>query len=81
MARDGTKTAGSEQTAKEILTGKEVQAMLRISRSTLLMLRNKKEFPFTKVGKKYRYLRSEIMTWLKEQRGTGQEKKIQESLF
>ena len=53
---------------KEILTGKEVQQLLDISRTTLWKLRKERGFPSTRVGRGYRYLRSEVMAWLKELR-------------
>lgn len=54
---------------KEVLTGGELMALLNISRTTLWKLRKEENLPYTKVGKKYLYLRSEIIAWLKTQRG------------
>ncbi len=49
---------------KEILTGKDVQQFLGISRTTLWKLRKKQGFPYSKVGREYRYLKSEVIAWL-----------------
>ena len=57
------------KSSKEVITGKEVMSLLNISRTTLWKLRKEENLPYTKVGKKYLYLRSEILTWLKTQRG------------
>ncbi len=54
---------------KEVLTGRELMALLNISRTTLWKLRKEENLPYAKVGKKYLYLRSEILSWLKTQRG------------
>ena len=55
----------------EVLTGEEVQALLNISRTTLWKLRKEKDLPYSRVGKKYLYLRSEIFEWLKTQRDSS----------
>ena len=60
---------GESKSSKEVLTGRELMHLLNISRTTLWKLRKEENLPYTKVGKKYLYLRSEIITWLKTQRG------------
>lgn len=55
-------------TPGEVLTGRELQALLNISRTTLWKLRKERDLPYSRVGKKYLYLRSEIFEWLKTQR-------------
>ena len=51
---------------KDILTGKEVQDLLGISRTTLWKLRKKQGFPYSKVGREYRYLKSDVIAWLQD---------------
>lgn len=53
---------------KEILTEQELQELLGVSRTTLWKLRKTENLPYTKIGREYRYFRSEIMEWLKESR-------------
>lgn len=53
---------------KEILTEQELQELLGVSRTTLWKLRKSENLPYTKIGREYRYFRSEIMEWLKESR-------------
>lgn len=53
---------------KEILTEKELQELLGISRTTLWKLRKNENLPYTKIGREYRYFKSEIIEWLKESR-------------
>jgi len=62
-------TASHPPAAKEILTGLEVESLLHVSRTTLWKLREEGRLPYTKVGRKYLYLRSEVLAWLKDQRG------------
>ncbi len=66
----------SPHTSGEILTGKELQALLNISRTTLWKLRKEKNLPYSRVGKKYLYLRSEIFEWLKTQRDDSIEQRL-----
>jgi excisionase family DNA binding protein len=56
---------------KDILTGPEVESLLHVSRTTLWKLREKDKLPYTKVGRKYLYIRAEVLAWLKDQRGRG----------
>jgi len=56
---------------KDILTGSEVESLLHISRTTLWKLRERDKLPYTQVGRKYLYIRSEVLAWLKDQRGKG----------
>ena len=53
---------------KEILTEQELQELLGVSRTTLWKLRKNENLPYTKIGREYRYLKSEIIEWLKESR-------------
>ncbi|MEW6419078.1 MAG: helix-turn-helix domain-containing protein [Nitrospirota bacterium] len=53
---------------KEILTEQELQKLLGVSRTTLWKLRKNGHLPYTKIGREYRYLKSEIIEWLKESR-------------
>ncbi|MDD5643886.1 MAG: helix-turn-helix domain-containing protein [bacterium] len=54
---------------KELMNEKEVRELLRISRTTLWKLRKNEKFPFSKVGRQYRYSRKEILEWMKEKKG------------
>ncbi|HAZ11517.1 MAG: hypothetical protein A2X86_14150 [Bdellovibrionales bacterium GWA2_49_15] len=51
----------------EVMTTSEVESYLRISRKTLLKLVNEGKLPARKIGKNYRYLKSEINNFLKGQ--------------
>ena len=64
--RSGSSPATGGGTEKEILTGKEVQSLLGISRTTLWKLRKKQDFPHSKVGREYRYLKSDVIAWLQD---------------
>jgi excisionase family DNA binding protein len=50
----------------ELLTEAELQAMLDISRTTLWRLRKSAGLPFGKVGREYRYRKSEVLHWMKD---------------
>jgi len=62
-------TASHPPAAQEILTGLEIESLLHVSRTTLWKLREDGKLPYTKVGRKYLYFRSEVFAWLKDQRG------------
>ncbi|MBI2521149.1 MAG: helix-turn-helix domain-containing protein [Bdellovibrio sp.] len=51
----------------EVMTTSEVESYLRISRKTLLKLVSEGKLPARKIGKNYRYLKSEINNFLKGQ--------------
>lgn len=53
---------------KDIILSIDVVKMLGISNSTLKNLRRAHAFPFYKVGRNYRYRRSEIINYLEDQR-------------
>jgi len=54
-----------EKDLLEVMTTQEAVKYLRISRKTLLKLVHDGEIPARKVGKNYRYLKSEIDHFLK----------------
>ncbi|MBN2190704.1 MAG: helix-turn-helix domain-containing protein [Candidatus Aureabacteria bacterium] len=54
---------------KELMTEKEVRELLRVSRTTLWKLRKNEKFPFSKVGRQYRYSGKEILEWMKDKKG------------
>ncbi len=51
---------------KEILKESELMEFLGVSRTTLWKLRRDRDLPYAKVGREYRYLKSDIIDWLKE---------------
>jgi excisionase family DNA binding protein len=51
-----------------ILTDKELQTVLKVSRQTLWRLRKASELPYFKVGGQYRYRSEDIDRWLAETR-------------
>ncbi|MBU4483805.1 helix-turn-helix domain-containing protein [bacterium] len=54
-----------EKTFPEIMTTTEAMEYLRVTRKTLLKLVHKGEIPARKIGKDYRYVKSEIDTYLR----------------
>jgi excisionase family DNA binding protein len=54
-----------------ILTDKELQGVLKVSRQTLWRLRKAETLPYFKVGGQYRYRSEEIDRWLAETRQEG----------
>ena len=52
-------------TGEEILTTKETAEMLRVSTITLRKLVRDHELPGHKMGRKWVFLKSEIMSWIK----------------
>ncbi len=50
---------------KELLNEHELQEFLGVSRTTLWKLRKDSSLPYAKVGREYRYLKTEIIEWLK----------------
>ncbi len=63
MARNKVRT---ELKDKEILNESELMEFLGVSRTTLWKLRRKRNLPYGKVGREYRYVKSDIIRWLKE---------------
>jgi excisionase family DNA binding protein len=51
---------------KEIFNEAELMEFLGVSRTTLWKLRRDRNLPYGKVGREYRYLKSDIILWLKE---------------
>ena len=50
---------------KELFNEEELQEFLGVSRTTLWKLRRDSGLPYAKVGREYRYLKSDIIEWLK----------------
>lgn len=48
----------------ELLTTKELMALLKLSRTKVWELVQKEELPAFKIGGDYRYRRSEVLEWL-----------------
>lgn len=53
------------ESLSEVMTTAEAMRYLRVSRKTLLKLVHRGDIPARKVGKDFRYLRSEIDNFLK----------------
>jgi excisionase family DNA binding protein len=51
---------------KEILNESELMEFLGVSRTTLWKLRRERDLPYGKVGREYRYLKTDIIRWLKD---------------
>ncbi len=58
------------ESGPEVLTAQEVAELLRVRPSTVLDLARRAVLPSFKVGKHRRFLRSDIDSWLDEQRPT-----------
>lgn len=56
----------SDLAIDEILTDSDVRELLGVSRTTLWRMRQHGNLPFGKVGREYRYRKSEILEWLKD---------------
>lgn len=52
----------------ELLTDADLQTLLGVSRTTLWRLRKRAGLPFGKVGRGYRYRKSEVLQWIKDNR-------------
>jgi excisionase family DNA binding protein len=52
----------------ELLTEAELQILLSVSRTTVWRLRKSAGLPYGKVGRAYRYRKSEVLQWLKDNR-------------
>ena len=51
-----------------LLTELELEAFLDISRTTVWRLRREAGLPFGRVGRQYRYRKSEVLQWLQDAR-------------
>lgn len=50
----------------ELLTDTQLREMLGVSRTTLWRLRRHSQLPYGKVGREYRYRKSEVLAWIKD---------------
>jgi predicted DNA-binding transcriptional regulator AlpA len=66
---------------KEILNEAELMEFLGVSRTTLWKLRRKWNLPYGKVGREYRYLKTDIIRWLKESKYQTGAEETQFTLF
>jgi excisionase family DNA binding protein len=55
-------------TVDELLTDADLRKLLGVSRTTLWRLRKEAGLPFGKVGREYRYRKSEVLEWVKDNR-------------
>jgi excisionase family DNA binding protein len=63
----------SDLSTDEILTDADVRELLGVSRTTLWRMRQKANLPYGRIGREYRYQKSEILAWLKDhERATAQ---------
>lgn len=51
---------------KEILTDTDLQELLGVSRTTLWRLRKEQKLPYARVGRKYRYIKEDVIKWLRQ---------------
>lgn len=61
--REDARPGGPLGTA-EVLTGREAATLLRVSMKTLLRLAREGLLPGRKVGREWRFVRSELLAWL-----------------
>ena len=54
-----------------LLTDRQVGELLGVSRTTLWRLRRNGGLPFGKVGREFRYRKSEVLNWVKEGKLAG----------
>ena len=66
---------------KEILNESELMEFLGVSRTTLWKLRRERNLPYGRVGREYRYLKSDIIQWLKESKYQPGAERRQFNLF
>jgi excisionase family DNA binding protein len=52
----------------ELLTQEDLQNLLGVSRTTVWRLRRESGLPFGRVGRQYRYRKSEVLHWLRDAR-------------
>ena len=52
----------------ELLTELELEAFLDVSRTTVWRLRREAGLPFGRVGRQYRYRKSDVLRWLQDAR-------------
>ena len=50
---------------KEILNESDLMEFLGVSRTTLWKLRRERNLPYGKVGREYRYVKTDIIRWLR----------------
>jgi excisionase family DNA binding protein len=55
-----------DPSADDLMTDKQLREFLGISRTTLWRLRKEGDLPFGKVGRSYRYRKSEVLRWVSE---------------
>jgi excisionase family DNA binding protein len=60
-----------ELSVDALLTDREVGELLGVSRTTLWRLRRQGGLPFGKVGREFRYRKSEVLNWVKDGKIAG----------
>jgi excisionase family DNA binding protein len=66
---------------KEIFNEAELMEFLGVSRTTLWKLRRERDLPYGRVGREYRYLKSDIIRWLKASKYQSRAEQRQFELF
>jgi excisionase family DNA binding protein len=72
---------GMDLRDKEIFNEAELMEFLGVSRTTLWKLRRQRNLPYGRVGREYRYLKSDIIRWLKESKYQTGGEQTQFALF
>lgn len=62
---------GASSSADAILTAEEVAELLRMPRSTIYSLAQEARIPSFKVGRRWRFRKSALEQWVKEQEQRG----------
>jgi excisionase family DNA binding protein len=59
-----------------LLTDLELRELLGVSRTTLWRLRNRAGLPYGKVGREFRYRKSEVLRWVKDNKAKAAQLRI-----
>lgn len=60
----GRQPSASSELDEDLLTDRQLQEFLGVSRTTLWRLRKHSGLPFGRVGRSYRYRRSAVLDWV-----------------
>lgn len=62
----------SDETAREVLTAEQAAELLQVSVRTILQLARDHELPGHKVGRAWRFCRTDVLAYVRGQRLIGQ---------